>query len=464
MSTPGAMPQSDTAAPSDVAAPPQPVGKSSGIDSATGWLVVFATMLSTFAVFGVAYSFGAFFTTIREEFGVSNSEVALLFSLTTFLYFILGVVTGRLADRFGPRPVLLVGAVIMVAALLITSRVTEIWIGYITYGVGVGIGVACAYVPMVAVVGGWFNKHRTTAIGVAVAGIGLGTLVGAPVAKALTDNYGWRTGYVVMAIVVGGLLLIASIGAKRPPPPENPEPLPQLRKLIFNARFAVLYLAILLLSAALFVPFVYLDDYLDGYGSERGALLIGLLGAASIIGRLGFGAFGAKTSLMRLSQFSFAILGGSFLLWRFADGDFTQLLIFVAVFGIAYGGFIALSPAVAAQMFGALGLGGVLGALYTSAGFGGLIGPPLAGELIDRQGYNITIEVAMWTALSTVPILVLAEILTRRHARKRGADGNAGADAGAVASGAAAAPQQPVTLRPRVGDFDSVLLLSFRRT
>ncbi len=399
-------------------------------------------MLSTFAVFGVTYSFGAFFTAIREEFGVSNSEVALLFAITTFVYFMLGVITGRLADRFGPRPVLLFGAAVLVASLLITSRVTEIWIGYITYGTGVGIGVACAYVPMVAVVGAWFEKHRSSALGVAVAGIGLGTLIGAPSSKALINAYGWRTGYVIIAIVAGALLVIASFGAKRPPASANPGPLPTLWKLISNGRFFMLYVAAFLLTLSLFVPFVYLDDYLEGYGSERGALLIGLIGAASIVGRLGFGALGAQLSLMRLYQLAFAILAGSFLIWLYADGNFGQLVIFTMVIGVGYGGFIALSPAVAAQMFGPVGLGGVLGALYTAAAFGGLIGPPIAGELIDQRGYNTVIETALWISVATLPVLLLAEILSRRHK-----------PAAIVGSGTA-----PIT---KIGDFDSVLLLSF---
>ena len=67
--------------------------------------MVAATFLATFTVFGVAYSFGAFFGSMADEFGGQRSAIALFFSLTTFLYFGLGVFTGRIADRYGPRPV-----------------------------------------------------------------------------------------------------------------------------------------------------------------------------------------------------------------------------------------------------------------------------------------------------------------------------------------------------------------------
>ncbi|HCB33633.1 MAG TPA: MFS transporter, partial [Acidimicrobiaceae bacterium] len=390
--------------------------ESAQIDGRGGWVVVGATCLSTFAVFGVAYSFGAFFTAIRDEFDVGNSAVSLFFAITTFVYFVLGVVTGRLADRFGPRPVLLVGAVVMVAALLATSRVTNVWLGYVTYGLGVGIGIACAYVPMVATVGAWFERRRTTALGVAVAGIGIGTLVGSPSAKALVNAHGWRTAYVVLAVVAGALMLLASLGARRPPRPADAAPLPALSGLISNGRFALLYVAMMLLSAALFVPFVYLDDYVERRGATGGALLIGIIGAMSVVGRLGFGALGSRFSLLRLYQLSFATLGGSYLIWLWAGGDFSRLVAFAAVIGVGYGGFIALSPAVAAQLFGPAGLGGVLGALYTAAGIGGLLGPPLTGLLIDGAGYDWTIVAAMAVALAAVPLLVAVEVLGRRHA------------------------------------------------
>ena len=114
------------------------------------WVVVLAAFVSTFTVFGVAYSFGAFFDSMSEEFDTGKSATALMFSITTCWYFLLGLVSGKAADRFGPRPVLLVGAVLLTAGLLATSRVESIWFGYATYGVLVGSAVACGYVPMVA--------------------------------------------------------------------------------------------------------------------------------------------------------------------------------------------------------------------------------------------------------------------------------------------------------------------------
>ena len=375
------------------------------VDSAAGWLVVAATTTATFAVFGVVYSFGAVFTAIREEFGVGKGQAALFFSITTFIYFVVGVFTGRLADRYGPRPLLLAGALSIGLGLFLTSLVNNILLGYLTYGVGAGIGVGCAYVPMVATVGGWFEKDRTKAMGVAVAGIGVGTLVGAPLSKHLVISYGWRNAFVVLGVGSAALLALASIGARRPPGSGTQEPPPPLRLLLKDPRFIWLYVSMTFLSSGLFVPMVYLDDYLESQGRSGGALLIGIIGATSVVGRLALGAVASKVDLMRLYQICVMALGASYVIWLLAGANYTSLVVFAVCMGTAYGGWIALSPAVTAYLFDPIGLGGVLGALYTSAGIGGLVGPPVIGVVIDATNYKTAIGLAI--VLSAVSLVLL---------------------------------------------------------
>ncbi len=383
----------------------------SQLDSAAGWVVAFCAALATLAAFGIAYTFGAFFSAISAEFGVGASQTSLFFSLTTFVYFTLGIVTGRIADNVGPRRVLIAGAATMFVGLWLTSLVDSIWLAYATYGMGVGIGVACAYVPMVAVVGGWFERQRVAAMGVAVAGIGVGTLIGSPAADALIGAYGWRASYRILAVASIAVFAVAAVGARRAPTHLDAGELPSLRALLRGRVpvFGLLYLSMLLLSSCLFIPFVYLPDYVSNLGRSGGALLVGIIGGASIVGRLGLGALGTVVPLMRLYQLSFLTLALSFLLWLGAEWNAWLLPVFAVVMGLSYGGFTALSPAVVATLFGQIGLGGILGALYTAAGLGAMIGPPLMGVLVDTGGYNVTITVAMLIGLSAVPLLIAAE-------------------------------------------------------
>lgn len=386
-------------------------GPAAGLDSRRAWGVVAAAFLSMFTVFGIAYSFGAFFDSMAEEFGTGKGATALMFSITTCWYFVLGLVSGKLGDRFGPRPVLVAGALLLGAGLLATSRVSSIWLGYVTYGALVGSAVACAYVPMVAAVGGWFVRRRTTALGIAVAGIGVGTLVVAPLSERLIEAHGWRTAYMVLGVTGAAALLIASLGAHRPPIDIEQPPV-EMARIARERGFVVMYAATFLVSLGLFVPFVFIADYAEGEGIGSGpaAALVGIIGAASVVGRLGLGALGSRWGSTRSMQASFALLTGSFLLWLFAGGSYPMLVVFTVVMGVGYGGFIALAPAVAASLFGTVGLGTILGALYTAAGIGGLAGPPLAGTLIDTVSYTAAIVAAM--ALSAAATVVLVALPT----------------------------------------------------
>lgn len=378
------------------------------LDSRQAWVQAVATAVATFATFGVAYSFGAFFESVTEEFDSGSGATAFVFALTISLSFLLAPVTGRFADRHGPRPVLLAGAVFLAVGLLATTITPTLWVGYLTYGVGVGAAVACAYVPMVANVGGWFVRHRTAALGLAVAGIGLGTLVANPLAAALIDATSWRTTFVVFA-VAGALLLVGCAVVVAPGPGAISAASPRsLVELMRRRDFALLYGSMMLTSLALFVPFVFLPSYAEDGGTSdvAAAALVGLIGGASVVGRLALGTAAVRVGAARLYVSSIAAMAGSYLLWYFAGDSYGVLVVYALVLGVGYGGFIAIAPAVVAERFGLEGLGGVLGTLYTSAAVGALIGPPLAGVIIDGAGYDAAILAAFVVSiLATVALL-----------------------------------------------------------
>ena len=324
------------------------------VDSGHGWLVTGAAALSMFTVFGVGYSFGAFFDSMAEEFETGSGATALVFSITISLSFFLGLWTGRAADRFGPRPVVLVGAASLAAGLLLTAAVSNVYLGYVTYGVGVGVAIACGYVPMVATVGGWFERKRSTALGVAVAGIGLGTLAGAPLAAGLIDATSWRTTYVVFAVAGAALMVVAAAIAKRGPAAmtsDRPRPLGELLRV---PDFARLYASTIFGSFGLFVPFVFIASYAEERGTDEvaAATLVGLIGGASVVGRLGLGALADRIGAVRLYQASFVTMTLSHLIWLVAGDAYGLLVAYAIVLGFGYGGFIALAPAVAALRFG----------------------------------------------------------------------------------------------------------------
>ncbi len=376
-------------------------------DSPRAWRMVAAAFVATCAAYGVAYSFGAFFKPMAAEFGAPRSATSAVFSITVLVWCILGPITGHLSDRFGPRIVVATGAVGMGLGLALTSMIDRLWLGYVTYGLGVGVGVACAYVPMVAVVGGWFLRRRNTALGIAVAGIGFGTVCGAPIAAALIAHLGWRATYLVFAAFATATLLGCAWIVERPPVHVTPSRI-QLRDAIRSPVFGFLYASSVTVSIALFVPFVYLPSFAHDHGASEfaSAALVGIIGGASVAGRMGLGSLADHAGVVRLYQASFLVLALSYGIWL-AASTYPVMIVFALVMGAGYGGYVALSPAVIAHLFGTQRMGTVLGALYTSGGFGAMVGPPLVGLIIDRTGsYRVAIAAAFAVALASSALVI----------------------------------------------------------
>jgi MFS family permease len=366
-----------------------------------GWYVVAGAFVSMLTGYAVAYSFAAFFGPLEAEFGAQRGEISLVFSISAFLYFQLGLPAGLVGDRTGPRPVVVGGLLVVALGLVVASQATSLRQVYLGYSLGVGLGVGFSYVPSVTAVQHWFVRRRGTASGIAVAGIGVGTLIGAPLAHELIARIGWRETYLVLAalVVVGAVVAGALI---RPDPrfyglgPDGDPPAPghahaasgfTLREAVRTGPFWAVYAAALLMSFGLFAPFVHLVPYAHdvGLGSGFGVILITLLGVGSTVGRFLF----ASVTPWLGRRLSFAMMlagaGAMLVVWSASTSAFA-LIVFALLFGAFYGGFVAIAPSLAADYFGGRALGAVIGALYSGVGIGALLGSPVTGYAYDFFG------------------------------------------------------------------------------
>jgi MFS family permease len=364
-----------------------------------GWFVVAAAFAVTFVGFGSAYTFSAFVASLQTEFSASRGSVSLVFSLAGFLYFGLGVVTGPLADRWGSRRLAVAGMILTGLGLATASAARSLTEVYLAYGLGVGLGIGCSYVPAVGAVQRWFVRRRGFASGLAVSGIGVGTLVMPPLAAWLIDHLGWRNAYLVLggtaAILGTGMaLLIENAPQDRGLGPDG-DPIPagsastggsgfSVRQAIASRRFAALYAACLVCSFGLFVPFVHLVPYALDHAvpSSRAVLLLGIIGVGSTAGRFFLGSLADRMGRQRTLLLMFAGMGLSLAAWTGLAG-FWALACFAFVYGVFYGGFVALLPALVMDYFGGRQISGIIGVLYTSVGIGTLIGPSAAGFAFD---------------------------------------------------------------------------------
>lgn len=390
-----------------------------------GWYIVGSTFTLLFLGFGAAYSFAAFFTSLRDEFDASRGDVSLVFAITGFLYFTLGAVSGTVADRVGPRRVAFAGVALVSVGLLLASQAQALWQVYFTYSLGVGVGVGLIYVPAVGAVQRWFTVRRGMASGIAVSGIGVGTLIMPPLAAALIDATSWRWAYFALAVAALGGGSIAALFLEHSPArrglqpegvmvtvatPAAPPTGVDTRVAVRSRTFALLYASGLTTSLGLFIPFAHLVPYAKDHdlSGSAGAWLVGLIGLGSSIGRLSLGSLADRLGRRRSLMGSYAGMGIT-LVWWLAATEFWSLAIFAVFFGIAYGGFVALLPALTSDYFGARNAGGIIGILYSSAGIGALIGPVVAGAIYDARG-SYTLPIVFGVLVNAVAVACIAAI------------------------------------------------------
>ncbi|AWL95917.1 MFS transporter [Bradyrhizobium ottawaense] len=378
-----------------------------------GWFVVAAAFAVMFVGFGSAYTFSAFLEPLQRDFGASRGSISLVFSIAGFLYFALGLVSGPLADRFGSRPLAVAGMILVAVGLAAASAARSVVEVYLAYGLGVGLGVGCAYVPAIGAVQRWFVRRRGFASGLAVSGIGLGTLAMPPLASLLIASVGWRGAYLVLgaiALVLGGgmSLLIENDPKHRGLGPDGDPPRDaagannaggaSVREAIRSTRFVALYLSCLVCSFGAFVPFVHLAPYARDHGvaASSAVLLLGVIGAGSTAGRFFLGALADR-------------MGRDRALIMVLTGMALAMTIF-------YGGWVAVLPSVVMDYFGGRNVGGIIGILYTSVAFGTLIGPSAAGFAYD-DNHSYTMPILISAAANIVAALIVVAILARSGTR-----------------------------------------------
>ena len=230
-----------------------------------------------------------------------------------------------------------------------------------------------------------FGKYRALAQGVAATGSGIGTLLLVPFAKAIIETEGWRNSYRILAGVSAIGFIVGLLLVRRSPSQSPGGSGGHVRRVMRTREFKTLSVAFGLMSMALLGAFAFVIKFAedDGISPSRAALLMSVVGAASILGRLLLTAVAGRLGSVRLLQIALAAQPLAYFFWVIANGRYHLLVIFAALLGLTYGGFVALSGDVVAFYFGLKGIGAVTGMLFLYSGFGSLVGPPIVGFLAD---------------------------------------------------------------------------------
>jgi len=385
------------------------------LDTGRAWVAAVGAAAANGMAFGTAYTFGTFFESMAEEFGSERGSTALLFGVTLFFFFGLGIVSGPLSDRFGHHRMLAVGSVLFVGGVVLTSQVDDLTLGYITYGIGVGLGGGCFVAPLTALVGQLFEQRRALALGVVATGNGIGTLVLSPLSESLIDANGWRSAYRVIAVIAAVVFVVAFVAVRvrsdRLAAPGRRHPDEVSYGFVHTPPFRALFISGFLMSIGLFVAFAFVVPFATdaGVSSSGASRLVAVIGLTSIVGRLGLTGLSRRVGVVGVYRGALTVMPLAFLIWLVAGGSYPLLVMFAAVLGISYGGFVAIAPAVTIEQAGVEALGRKMGVVFLSFGLGGLIGPPAAGAIADATSsravpITIAIGVLLLALLTTRPL------------------------------------------------------------
>jgi MFS family permease len=368
--------------------------------TATGWRVVILSSLSMVIIFGIRQSFSVFFAEFTTQEGWSSASAASIFSLSMISFALGSIPAGVLLDRYGPRRVFGFGAILLGIGLFLSSRANDILHIQLAYGLVAGIALGIVGLgPVGAHIAAWFPQQRGLAIGITFAGTGFGALIFVPLCNALIEHFGWRTAYLVLAMIcLLGLAPLMGLGLQRPPHPRRQSVAfvpgsSRWEKIGFLARlpsFWWLMVLAFLTVAPIRVLSVHQIAYLEEVGIERqtAAFYVGMAGFLTAITFILWGYFSDRLGRGR------AFLGGAIcllgsigiLLWL-RDWQSTVLLgAYSLLLGLGEGSRSGQTSAIAGDIFEGdrLGaIGGVLGAMY---GFGAAVTPWLVGYIRDHTG------------------------------------------------------------------------------
>ncbi|MBN2186917.1 MAG: MFS transporter [Dehalococcoidia bacterium] len=378
-----------------------------------GWIIAAASSVILLLVWGFQYSYGIFFTELCDDLNWSRTMVSGAYSLFIGWHGINYLFAGKLNDKYGPRLTVAICIIALGAGYALMSTVDETWQLYVFYGIIIGTGSGFAFVPLTSTVSRWFIEKRGAAMGIAVAGSGIGVLALTPFSQFLISKFDWRTSYLIIAGLLFAIGLPISRLMRRDPSEKgllpygmreigkevnhnNPSSVTvdfTFKQATRTRAFWLLCVIFALLGFTLQMVMVHLKAYATDVGITPmvAATVIGIIGGINTLGRLTMGGISDRIG-RKASFFIACILMAVMMLWLLNAREPWQFYLFSVIFGFGYGTYIPLFPAIAADWFGTKFHGTIFGTITLAACVGGAIGPVLAGYVFDTtRSYDTAI-------------------------------------------------------------------------
>jgi len=405
-----------------------------------GWIVLGAVVLVMLGGSGLRAVFGVFIKPMEAEFGWDRASLSGAAALSLLLLGAVGPLVGWLADRWGPRRVIMLACGVLGLGTLLSSRIHHLWEIYVTAGVLMAVGAGGLGISTGATVAArWFESRRGLVMGVLGGAMSAGQLVVIPLAVWLTLNYGWRQSFLGLGI----LLLVTALplafwlvkddpadkglkafGAGAGVPSAGMTAMPSDRRVA--VREAMTVPAFWLLAGTFFIcgytsnglVLTHLVPHAadHGFSEMHAAQALGIMGAMNILGTVASGwicdRFGRKGPL----AFYYGVRGLS-LLFLLYVWNVPSLNLFAALFGLNYISTVPPTTTLTANIFGRYSVGSLSGWIFFSHQVGAALGAAIGGWVFQSTGsYSWAFISAALLAFLAVPLaLAIKEVPVSRR-------------------------------------------------
>ncbi|MBL4667181.1 MAG: MFS transporter [Sneathiella sp.] len=300
-----------------------------------GWVIVAVATICLTAAFGANLTISILIGPFETEFGWSRASISMAYTLLALGAGAGGIIWGAASDRYGAQKIAFFGAIVLSLTMILVSYQTDLQIIYILYFFMGGIGFACLFTPLLALIGLWFDKRKGIAIGVATAGGALGQGLIPYVERLMISEWGWRDAMFYLG--VSYLIVLLPILFLLKPPPvltqaggallksnENSWGMPHNISMPWLA-FAGIFCCICMAAPLMHLVPLAMDTGLD---PETATSLLVVLMASGIVGRLFFGAL--ADHIGGLKSYFLASVGQTLMVFWF-----TQTTSLVPLYGLS---------------------------------------------------------------------------------------------------------------------------------
>jgi MFS family permease len=369
------------------------------------WVIVAAGGVLSCVAIGAMFSLPVFLQPIVHDTGWSVAGVSTAMTIGFLAMAAAAMAWGTLSDRVGTRLVVLIGASLLAVGLTLASRTTSLLAFQLIFGLMVGGAISAIFAPMMACVTGWFDTHRSLAVSLVSAGMGMAPMTMSPLAARLVTMTDWRTAMLLIAALVAAVMIPVAFLVRRPPalaaaraaPRGAAASGPSIGQVLRSPPFIILLTTNFFCCATHAGPIFHTVSYAVSCGIPLivAVSIYSVEGLGGMAGRIAFGLLGDRYGAQRvlvagLLVQAFGALGFAFV------RELAAFYAVAALFGFIYAGTMPLYAALARENFPLRMMGTVIGGISMAGGLGMSTGPLTGGLIYDTLGSYTWLYVGSW--------------------------------------------------------------------